>query len=136
MCRKLPFVARGSCAMTSSYSCSIRAYVGRFLKATAPRPSYATCDALFRFRWRGPWASRAIGHLEGCDLVDIALGQSDVVPTVEQARAADRIDGEVEASIAAFDRLLLKIDGQGLAPLLPEQAHERCRLIVWDDRSQ
>src|SRR6516225_1565803 len=122
MCRKLPFVARGSCAMTSSYSCSIRAYVGRFLKATAPRPSYATCDALFRFRWRGPWASRAIGHPEGCDLVDVALGQSDVVPTVEQARATDGIDGEAEALIAALDRLLLEIDAHGPARLLAEQA--------------
>src|SRR5215467_86112 len=130
MCRKLPFVARGSCAMTSSYSCSIRAYVGRFLKATAPRPPHATCDALFRFRWRGPWASRAIGHPEGCDLVDVALGQRDVVPTVEQSRAEGRIDDEAEASIAAGNRLLLEIDDQDPIRLVAEQAHEVGRLIV------
>src|SRR6516165_7362797 len=102
----------------------------RALTGWRPRPPYAICDALFRFRRRGPRASRAIGHLEGCDLVDIALGQRDIVPTVEQARAADRVDDEVEASIAAFDRLLLEIDGQGLARLLAEQAHEGDCLVV------
>ena len=66
----------------------------------------------------GPWASRAIGHLERGDLVAIAFGQRDVVPAVEQPRAADRIDGEAEGSIAAQDRLLLEIDGYRLARLL------------------
>src|ERR1700730_1546279 len=93
-------------------------------------PSHPTCEALCRLRRRGPRASHAIGHLEGCDLVDIALGQCDVVPTVEQARAVDRIDDEAEALIAAFDRLLLEIDGEGPAWLLAEQAHERGRFIV------
>src|SRR5215467_12865967 len=35
MCRKLPFVARGSCAMASSCP-EIRRYADEFLKATAP----------------------------------------------------------------------------------------------------
>src|ERR1700730_4934092 len=93
-------------------------------------PPHPICDALFRFRWRGPRTSRAIGHLEGCDLVDIALGQYDVVPTVEQARAADRIDDEAEALIIASDHLLLEIDGQGPARRLAEQAPERGCLVV------
>src|ERR1700730_15132943 len=95
-----------------------------------PRPPHPICGALFRFRRRSPRVSRAIGHLEGCDLVDIALGQCDVVPTVEQARAADRIDNEAEALIIASDQLLLEIDGEGPARLLAEQAYERGRLVV------
>src|SRR6516225_8302503 len=102
----------------------------RALTGRRPRPPHAICDALFRFRRRGPRASRAIGHLEGCDLVDIALGQCDVIPTVEEARAADRIDDEVETLSAAFDRLLLEIDGEGPARRLAEQAHERGRFVV------
>src|SRR5262249_49287165 len=89
-----------------------------------------------QLRWRGPWASRAIGYPEGCDLVDVALGQRDVIPTVEQSRAADRIDGEAEALITALDRLLLEVDGQGPARRLAEQAYERGRFVVGDDRGQ
>src|SRR5262249_40402832 len=79
---------------------------------------------------------RAIGHLERGDPVHVALGQRDIIPTVEQARAADRIDGEAEALIAALDRLPLEIDAHGPAWLLAEQAYERRRLIVRDDRGQ
>src|SRR5262249_25840143 len=85
---------------------------------------------------RGPGSPCAIGHLEGGNLVHVALGQRDIIPTVEQAPAADRIDGEAEALIAALDRLLLEIDAHGPAWRLAEQAYERRRFIVRDDRGQ
>ena len=84
----------------------------------------------------GPWAARAIGRLERGDLVHIAVGQRDVIPAVQQARAADGINGEEEGSIAALDGLLLEIEGQWLARLLAEHGHERGRLVVGDDRGQ
>ncbi len=40
----------------------------------------------------------------------MALREIDVVPAVEQLIAADGIDGEGEAAIAAGDGLLLQID--------------------------
>src|SRR5262249_60209627 len=83
-----------------------------------------------------PGLTCAIGDIERDDLVHVALGQRDVIPTNEQARAADRIDGEAEALIAALDRLPLEIDAHGLAWLLAEQAYERRRFIVRDDRGQ
>src|SRR5262249_35547232 len=91
---------------------------------------------LFRFRWRSPGPPCAIGRLERSDLVRVALGQRDVIPTVEQAGAADRIDGKAEDFIAALDRLLLEIHSQAPGRLLAEEANERGRLIVGDDRGQ
>src|SRR5262245_39649058 len=86
--------------------------------------------ALFRFRWCGPGPPCAIGRLERNDLVPAALGQGDIVPAVEQARAADRIDREAEGLIAALDHLLLEINSQAQRRLLAEEAHERSRLVV------
>jgi hypothetical protein len=77
-----------------------------------------------------------IGDLERGNLIHVALGQRDVVPTIEQARAADRIDGKLEALIAALDHLLLEINGQGPGRFLAEQARQRGRLVVGDDRCQ
>src|SRR5262249_15721118 len=85
---------------------------------------------------RGPGSLGAIGQVERGDLVHRARGQRDVIPAVEQARAVDRIDGEAEALIAALDRLPLESDAHGPAWLLAEQAYERRRFIVRDDRGQ
>src|SRR5262245_28742469 len=105
----------------------------RFCHADARR---AARNASFRARRRGPRSPRAIGQLERGDVVHVALGQRDVIPTVEQARAADRIDGEAEALIAALDRLPLEIDAHGPAWRLAEQAYERRCFVVRDDRGQ
>ena len=51
--------------------------------------------------------------LEGGDALGVTVGQVDVVPAVEQLIAADRIDAEGEAPVAARDRLLLEIDPDG-----------------------
>src|SRR5262245_6492793 len=93
-------------------------------------------NASFRLRRPGPGSPCAIGRLVRGNLVHIAFGQRDVVPTVEQARAVDWIDGEAEALIAALDRLPLEIDAHGPAWLLAEQAYERRRFVVRDDRGQ
>src|SRR5262249_54559138 len=86
--------------------------------------------------WCSPRRPCAIGRLERGDLVRVALGQRDVIPSVEQAGAADRIDGKAEGFAAALDRLLLEIDGQAPGRLLAEEANERGRLILGDDRGQ
>src|SRR6516225_1203307 len=50
--------------------------------------------------------------IECPDALAIVLGQSEIVPAVEEARATNRIDCEVVDSIAADDHLLFQVNGQ------------------------
>ena len=49
--------------------------------------------------------------LEGGDASGVAVGHVDIVPAVEQLIAADRVDAESEAPVAARDCLFFEIDG-------------------------
>src|SRR5262249_26251025 len=49
-------------------------------------------------------------RLERANAILVALCQRDVVPSVEQAQAARRIDGECVKTVPADNRLLLEVD--------------------------
>src|SRR5204863_10100760 len=93
-------------------------------------------DALWLLRGPRPGPARAIGRLERGDVVLVALCHRDVVPGVEQAGAADRIDGEAQGLPPTRDRLLLEIDRHGRIRRLVDAARERGRLLVRHDRGQ
>src|SRR5215831_2157249 len=84
-------------------------------------------------RRRGPRPCISIPRLERRDPVAIAFRERDVVPALEQALAAHRIDGEGVAAIAADDGLLLEIDGDGKFWRAGERGHELGGIGVGDD---
>src|ERR1700730_7909683 len=87
--------------------------------------------------WPGPWPSQPIPRFELCDLVAIALGQLDVLPSVEQPGAADRVDHERDGVTAAQNRLLLQIDRHRQRGFLIQQGNEtRCLVLAHDGREQ
>src|SRR5262249_1100814 len=97
--------------------------------------TYFRSPLMLRAR-RHPGPADAVVRLERRDSIAKARGERDVVPTVEQPQAADRIDRKGVEAIAAQDRLPLEIDGH--RKLRPRQQGRRqlgC-LLLGDGRSQ
>src|SRR5436190_10017223 len=63
-----------------------------------------------RFGRDRPGSTNAVHCFERCNLGPTAAGQIDVLPSVQQTQAADRIDRETKSVAAKRNRLCREID--------------------------
>src|SRR6516165_5368866 len=84
---------------------------------------------LGRYRPRTP---ASIIRFECPDTLAIALGQCKVVPSIEQAHAANRFDREGVGALAANDGLPFEIDGDGKIWRLRQQSHHLGSILFRD----